>query len=130
MRFIDRVILRPVHSGRCILFLFNLNFNRWQITKHATNVTVQGPRYYKPTKARIIENSKATAQNATARAKSTRDVFSSMKTNNYAVRFYNVCPRTFKRKATIKTVQAYDQRHALRIIDRHANLIISIKKIS
>ena len=53
-----------------------------------------------------------------------------MKTFNFIVRFYNVCPKTYKRKKALQMVTAYDEKHAAKIINRHPDLIISIIKAS
>jgi hypothetical protein len=129
-RIINRLILRAGHFGNCILLLFNLNFTPWQTTKHATNATVQESPIIAHLRGITASITKRIVTNATDQAKLTRVNISSMIMNNYEVRFFNLCPRTFKRKATKKTVQAYDQRHALQIINRHENLIISIIKTS
>jgi hypothetical protein len=48
----------------------------------------------------------------------------------YLVTFYNVNPVTFKRIKTKMVVDAYDEDHAKRVIDRHPSLIKSVKKLN
>lgn len=48
---------------------------------------------------------------------------------NYLVTYFNVNPKTFKRSKVTAIVTAYDQQHAIRIIDRHPSLIQSIKPL-
>ena len=50
--------------------------------------------------------------------------------NKYQVIFYNVHPVTFKRIRTQKIIEAYDEDHAKRVIDRHPSLIKSVKKLN
>jgi len=52
-----------------------------------------------------------------------------MTMNKFEIRFFNVCSKTFKRKLETIQVDAYDQQHAVRIIDRHHSLIKSIRRI-
>lgn len=47
----------------------------------------------------------------------------------FEIRFFNVCAKTYKRTAAIIKVRAYDECHALKIVDRHPTLIKSIKKL-
>jgi len=52
-----------------------------------------------------------------------------MTMTTFEIRFYNVCAKTFKRKLATIQVHAYDRQHALKIVDRHPNLIKSIRQL-
>lgn len=51
------------------------------------------------------------------------------KLQKYIVTYYNVNPVTFKRIRTQAIVNAYDEDHAKRVIDRHPSLIKSVKSV-
>jgi hypothetical protein len=48
----------------------------------------------------------------------------------YLVKYYNVHPVTFRKSLTSRIVEAYDQRHAVQIIDRHPQLIKQVININ
>jgi hypothetical protein len=90
------------------------------------NATEREPLNFMTMKAHTQGNGMMIARNAMEMESLKRKLMMMMK---FEIRFFNVCGRTFKRKATKSIIQAYDTQHALRIVDRHLDLIISIRKL-
>ena len=44
----------------------------------------------------------------------------------YLIKYYNVHPVTFAKTLTSAVVEAYDQRHAVQVVNRHPSLIKQI----